>query len=211
MRCSVTECRPHYVQKTKTTTTTTSVGQPFDLGYLGDWPSRVGTDRPWPLLSPAVDTVLNWICWETSGWPAHTTSDVCNMKGRLRWHRSAYGSVAAPTFLLTAIMFSSVSDVVINGDIITDVMNMHSLLLRHGLEPCFTWTTFSVCLFSFILSWRFTFTETTISLIIRDGVQSVFRCCLMSSDVGWRIRDKLKPMREHGSVLLYVHGKHKAR
>ena len=33
----------------------------------------------------------------------------------------------------------------------------------------------------------------------------------MSSDVGWHIRDKLRPMREHGSVLLYVHGSHEAR
>ena len=35
---------------------------------------------------------------------------------------------------------------------------------------------------------------------------SFFRCCLMSSDVGWHIRDKLRPMPKHGSVLLYVHG-----
>ena len=27
-----------------------------------------------------------------------------------------------------------------------------------------------------------------------------FRWCLMSSDVGWHIRDKLRPMREHGSI-----------
>ena len=34
-------------------------------------------------------------------------------------------------------------------------------------------------------------------------------CCLMSSDVGWDIiKDKLRPMREHGSILLYVHGNH---
>ena len=33
----------------------------------------------------------------------------------------------------------------------------------------------------------------------------------MSSDVDWHIRDKLRPMREHGSVLLFVHGNHKAR
>ena len=37
-------------------------------------------------------------------------------------------------------------------------------------------------------------------------------CCLMSSDVGWHIiRDKLRPTREHDSVLLYVHRNHKAR
>ena len=29
--------------------------------------------------------------------------------------------------------------------------------------------------------------------------------------VGWRIWDKLRPMREDGSILLYVHGNHKAR
>ena len=31
-----------------------------------------------------------------------------------------------------------------------------------------------------------------------------FKCCLMSSDVGLHIRDKLRAMREHGSILLYV-------
>ena len=34
-------------------------------------------------------------------------------------------------------------------------------------------------------------------------------CCLMSSDVGWHIRDKPRPMPKHGSILLYVHGNHK--
>ena len=37
-----------------------------------------------------------------------------------------------------------------------------------------------------------------------------FGCCLTSSDVGWLTRDKLRPMREHGSVLLYVQINHKA-
>ena len=35
--------------------------------------------------------------------------------------------------------------------------------------------------------------------------------CLMSSDVGWHIRDKLRPMPKHGSINLYVHGSQKAR
>ena len=34
-------------------------------------------------------------------------------------------------------------------------------------------------------------------------------CCLRSSDVGWHIRDKMRPMLKHGSILLYVHGNHK--
>ena len=42
-------------------------------------------------------------------------------------------------------------------------------------------------------------------------VGSVRLCCLMSSDVGSHIRDKLRPMREHGSINLYVHGSQKAR
>ena len=42
-------------------------------------------------------------------------------------------------------------------------------------------------------------------------VITFFRCCLMSSDVDWHIRDKLRPKREHGSILLYVHGNHEAR
>ena len=29
-----------------------------------------------------------------------------------------------------------------------------------------------------------------------------FKCCLMSSEIGWHIRDKLRPMPKHGSVLL---------
>ena len=33
----------------------------------------------------------------------------------------------------------------------------------------------------------------------------------MSSDVSWHIRDKLRPMPKHGSVLFYVHGNQKAR
>ena len=32
-----------------------------------------------------------------------------------------------------------------------------------------------------------------------------------SSDVDWHIRDKLKPMPKHGSILLYVHGNQKVR
>ena len=35
--------------------------------------------------------------------------------------------------------------------------------------------------------------------------------CFMSSGVGWHIRDKLRPMCEHGLMLLYVHGNQKAR
>ena len=40
---------------------------------------------------------------------------------------------------------------------------------------------------------------------------SSFGWCLMSSDVGWRIWDQVRPIREHGSILLYVHGNHEAR
>ena len=36
-------------------------------------------------------------------------------------------------------------------------------------------------------------------------------CCLMSSDVVWHIKDKLKPMPKHGSINLYVHRNQKAR
>ena len=39
----------------------------------------------------------------------------------------------------------------------------------------------------------------------------VVKCCLMSSDVSWHIRDKLWPMPKHGSINLYVHGNQKAR
>ena len=46
--------------------------------------------------------------------------------------------------------------------------------------------------------------------ISREKPFLLLLCCLMSSDVGWRIWDKLRPVREHGSVLLYVHGNHKA-
>ena len=36
------------------------------------------------------------------------------------------------------------------------------------------------------------------------------KCCLVSSDVSWHIRDKLWPMPKHGSINLYVHGNQKA-
>ena len=37
------------------------------------------------------------------------------------------------------------------------------------------------------------------------------KCCLMSSDVSWHIREELWPMPKHGSINLYVHGNQKAR
>ena len=37
----------------------------------------------------------------------------------------------------------------------------------------------------------------------------MMKCCLVSSDVSWHIRDKLWPMPKHGSVILYVHGNQK--
>ena len=40
---------------------------------------------------------------------------------------------------------------------------------------------------------------------------SMMKWCLMSSDVRWHIRDKLRPMPKHGSINLYVHGSQKAR
>ena len=40
---------------------------------------------------------------------------------------------------------------------------------------------------------------------------SMMKWCLMSSDVGWHIRDKLWPMPKHDSIILYVHGNQKAR
>ena len=36
----------------------------------------------------------------------------------------------------------------------------------------------------------------------------MMKWCLMSSDVIWRIRDKLWPMPMHGSIIPYVHGNH---
>ena len=38
-----------------------------------------------------------------------------------------------------------------------------------------------------------------------------FGWCLMSLDVGWHVRDKLRPVCEQGSIVLYVHGNQKAR
>ena len=41
--------------------------------------------------------------------------------------------------------------------------------------------------------------------------KAMMKWCLMSSDVRWHIRDKLRPMPKHGSINLYVHGSQKAR
>ena len=35
------------------------------------------------------------------------------------------------------------------------------------------------------------------------GSISLMKWCLMSSDVGWHIKDKLRPMPKHGSINLY--------
>ena len=40
---------------------------------------------------------------------------------------------------------------------------------------------------------------------------ALVKCCLMSSDVTWHIRDKLWPMPKHGLIIFYVHGNQKAR
>ena len=71
---------------------------------------------------------------------------------------------------------------------------------------------------------QYTLGETCLTKLLKDGKRrqgqdqkikrnfgSVRLCCLMSSDVGWHIRDKLRPMPKHCSILLYVHGNHKAR
>ena len=41
--------------------------------------------------------------------------------------------------------------------------------------------------------------------------EMMMKWCLMSSDVGWHIRDKLWQTPKHGSINLYVHGSPKAR
>ena len=52
-------------------------------------------------------------------------------------------------------------------------------------------------------------TETTCIRSFRDSRNKV-KCCLMSSDVSWHIRDKLWQMLKHGSINLYVHRNQKA-
>ena len=44
-----------------------------------------------------------------------------------------------------------------------------------------------------------------------EGHSVMMKWCLVSSDVRWHIRDKLRPMPKHGSINLYVHGSQKAR
>ena len=41
------------------------------------------------------------------------------------------------------------------------------------------------------------------SSVLGSEQQLLLLCCLMSSDVGWHIRDKLRPMSKHGSVDQY--------
>ena len=42
-------------------------------------------------------------------------------------------------------------------------------------------------------------------------VMMMMKWCLMSSDVSWHIRDKLRPVPKHGLLILYIHGNQKAR
>ena len=44
-----------------------------------------------------------------------------------------------------------------------------------------------------------------------DSLLTVRLCCLMSRVSVDNIRDKLRPMPKHGSILLYVHGNQKDR
>ena len=54
--------------------------------------------------------------------------------------------------------------------------------------------------------------SSTFLLLISSGISwEYFRWCLMSSDVGWCIRDKLRPMHECVSIVLYIHGNHEAQ
>ena len=55
------------------------------------------------------------------------------------------------------------------------------------------------------------FLLSNICFISELGPLRVWLCYLTSSDVGWLIRDKLRPMLKHDSLLLYVHRNHKAR
>ena len=48
------------------------------------------------------------------------------------------------------------------------------------------------------------------STLSAPSVLLLLLCSLMSSDVSWHISDKLGPMREHGLLLIYVHGNHNA-
>ena len=54
-------------------------------------------------------------------------------------------------------------------------------------------------------------------ILVTDPIWSLLlmmmmmKWCLMPSDVGWHVRDKLRPMPKHGSINLYVHGSQKAR
>ena len=79
---------------------------------------------------------------------------------------------------------------------------IHEFLLSLNRQPLLHWTASSYCHRP----------KTSCCLWAFFGGQRAVRlCCLMSSDVGRHIRDKLRPMRKHGSVLLYFHGNHKAR
>ena len=59
--------------------------------------------------------------------------------------------------------------------------------------------------------WPRTATSTLTQLLNYEDAAVMMKCCLMSSDVSWHIRDKLWPMPKHGSINLYVHGNQKAR
>ena len=51
----------------------------------------------------------------------------------------------------------------------------------------------------------------TVVSLLQTAQMMMMKWCLMSSDVRWHIRDKLRPMPKHGSINLYVHGSQKAR
>ena len=69
----------------------------------------------------------------------------------------------------------------------------HFWCLGTGTGLAYLWKKFS--------AWEFS---------VENRQTVVVKCCLMSSDVSWHIRDKLWPMPKHGSIILYVHGNQKA-
>ena len=81
----------------------------------------------------------------------------------------------------------------------THTLFVQSIVIVKPKELCFF-------LFHWCIFWFFPWSPMQVSHVV-----VVVKCCLMSSDVSWHIRDKLWSMPKHGSIILYVHGNQKAR
>ena len=161
----------------------------------------------------------------------HGSNSVCScMRWRHEQHKACRSHSPTPVILVRRVcLWLGIADTKWNNEKVSELESLtqpwiskttKTVKKKKIEKPLIVWIGVLAW-----LKWCFTSTETVglLGTEARDVhldfhtapelwvLASVRLCCIMSSDVGWHIRDKLRPMREHGSINLYVHGSQKAR